>query len=104
MGLRCAASSSPYLLYLSVQQRVRFVIKKLSFSFCCTLNHFWANIVAGAMRRYSGVRMNDMQLRVGFVGEISRDVGSEDRLFGAVCCQKDLGRGDAHSGSFLLAR
>ena len=60
MGLRGAASSSPYLLYLGIQQLVRFVIKKLSFFFRCALNHFWADIVAGVMRRYSGASMNDM--------------------------------------------
>ena len=103
MGLRCTTSNNPYLLYLGIQQPLRFVIKKLSFFFRCALNHFWANIVAGVMRRYSGASMNDMQLRVGFVGNISCDVGGEDRLFGAVCCQKDRGRENAHRvASFSL--
>jgi hypothetical protein len=103
MGLRCTASSSPYLPYLSVQQPLRFLIKKLSFFSRCTLNHFWANIKAGVTRRYSGASMNDMQLRVGLVGQISRDVGSEDSFLGTVRCQKDLGGKDAHRvASFLL--
>src|SRR5215208_6013900 len=96
MGLRCAASSSPYFLCLRVQQPLRFLIKTLSFFFRCTLNHLWAYVIAGGMRRYSVARMNDMQLRVGFVGEISRDLSGEGRPFGAVCCQKDLGGEDAH--------
>src|SRR3954454_8843148 len=96
MGLRCTASSNPYLLYLEIQQPLSFLITDLSFFFRCTLNHFWAYIKAWLVGRYSGASMNDVQLRVGLIGEISRDAGGEGGLFRAVCCQKDLGREDAH--------
>src|SRR5215204_2467194 len=100
MKLCHAASSSSYLLCLSFQQHLRFPIKMLSFFFHCILHHSWAYVVAGVMRRYSGANMNDMQLRVGSVGQISRGQG---RLFGTVGGQQDLGREDAHLSPSLTA-
>jgi hypothetical protein len=86
MKLCHAASSSSYLLCLSFQQHLRFPIKMLSFFFHCILHHSWAYVVAGVMRRYSGANMNDMQLRVGSVGQISRGLGGQGCLFGTVGC------------------
>src|ERR671912_14442 len=77
MKLCHAASSSSYLLCLSFQQPMRFPIKMLLFFFHCILHHSWAYVVAGVMRRYSGANMNDMQLRVGSVGQISRGLGGQ---------------------------
>src|SRR5215208_102304 len=103
MKLCHAASSSSYLLCLSFEQPLRFPIKMCSFLFLCILHHTWAYVVARVMRRYSGANMNDMQLRVGSVGQISGGLGGQGRLFGTVGGQKDLGREDAHFGSCLLA-
>src|ERR671911_2143256 len=103
MKLCHAASSSSYLLCLSFQQPMRFPIKMLLFFFHCILHHSWAYVVAGVMRRYSGANMNDMQLRVGSVGQISRGLGGQGRLFGTVGGQKDLGREDAHLSPSLTA-
>src|SRR5215217_4579520 len=96
MKLCHAASSSSYLLCLSFEQPLRFPIKMCSFLFLCILHHTWAYVVARVMRRYSGANMNDMQLRVGSVGQISGGLGGQGRLFGTVGGQKDLGREDAH--------
>src|SRR5215212_10504899 len=73
----------------------------LSFFFLCILHHSWAYVVAGVMRS-SGSNMNDMQLRVGFVGQISRGLGGQGRLFGTIGCQKDLGREDTHFIPLIL--